>query len=86
LSLSKEHPPKIGVMQSKACGQGKILPQKMKLLWDEKLPRIVDKGQHGLLDPLDPIKSFGVLLQHALHDDIFPLQKYKFIKLKSTKL
>jgi hypothetical protein len=44
----------------------------MKSLWDEKLPRIVDKGQHGLLDPLDPIKSFGVLLQHALHDDIFP--------------
>jgi len=38
-------------MQSKACGQGKILPQKMKLLWDEKLPGIVDKGQHGLLDP-----------------------------------
>jgi len=73
-------------MQTKASGQDIVFPLKMKPLWDEKLPGIVDKGQHGLLDPLDPIKSFGVLLQHALHDDIFPLQKYKFIKLKSTKL
>ncbi|MEX1995895.1 MAG: hypothetical protein WD884_00760 [Nitrosopumilaceae archaeon] len=28
ISLSKEHPPKIGIMQSKANGQGKTLPCK----------------------------------------------------------
>jgi len=27
-SLLKEHPPKIGIMQAKASGEGKTLPQK----------------------------------------------------------
>lgn len=65
-------------MQTKACGQGNPSAED-EPLWDEKLPRIVDKGQHGLLDPSDPIQSFGVLLQHALHDDIFPFSKIQIL-------
>ena len=35
-------------MQTKAICQGKTSPQKdEKSPWDEKLPGIVDKGQHG---------------------------------------
>jgi len=65
ISLSKEHPPKIGIMQSKASGQGKTLPcKRMKCLWDEKLPRNGDKGHHEASGSLDPTLCFGVL-EHA---------------------
>jgi len=52
-------------MQSKANGQGKILPcKRMKRLWDEKLPRNGDKGHHEASGSLDPTLCFGVL-EHA---------------------
>ncbi|HXV38768.1 MAG TPA: hypothetical protein VD699_04275 [Nitrosopumilaceae archaeon] len=38
-------------MQTKARGQDIVFPRMIKSPWDEKLPGIVDKGQHGLLDP-----------------------------------
>ncbi|MGI0041063.1 MAG: hypothetical protein ACRD94_03765, partial [Nitrosopumilaceae archaeon] len=70
----------------KSTRTGGILPRKMKPLWDEKLPRIADKGQHGLLDPLDPIQSFLACYYNTLCMMIFfHFQKYKFYRIKINK-
>jgi len=71
-------------MQTKACGQGNPSAED-EPLWDEKLPRIVDKGQHGLLDPSDPIQSLACYYNTHCMMIFFPFQKCKFYRIKINK-
>ena len=57
----------------------------MKSLWDEKLPRIVDKGQHEAFGSIGSRPKLSRVVKHALHDDIFSSSKIYIRRFKINK-
>jgi hypothetical protein len=61
--------------------------RRMKSPWNEKLPGIVDKGQHEAFGSIGSRpKLWRVLVTRCCMIIFFPFQRYIPIELKSTKL
>ena len=74
-------------MQTKAICQGKTFPQKdEKSPWDERLPGIVDKGQHETFGAIGSRpKLWRVDITRCCMIIFFPFQKYILYRIKINK-